>query len=199
MNTIQQALLECAASLRARDLTPEDIAVQTLVKQAGLSEPEARQLVARDQLEKSACAALAAKGVDHEQAARMVKAAKLDISDLVSTPTQKSNPLAEILEKTAQHLDALEQRLAFLEDENDTLDQLQKQASVDAMTLPGPIDNLRKEGAFTKEDLLQLQTMEPVLLNKIASASTGQDWGMGSASGKMDVSTTDSFTRFLLA
>lgn len=198
MNSIQQALLDCAAVIKAQDLTPEDVAVQTLVKKAGMSEPDARRLVFQDQLEKSACAALAAKGIDHEDAVRMVKAANLDISDLILASNKTSNPLAEILEKTAEHIDNLEQRIAYLEDANEVLEQLQKQAEVENMSLPEPVDRLRQAGAFTHDDLQQLRQIEPVLLQKIASVNESNDWSMGNASGKLDVSTEDSFTRFLL-
>lgn len=178
MSQLSKTLFAAAEEIRLS--SPTESAVEHL-KQAGFSEEDARLSVAQHMMEKEATSVLASAGVDIEQAVAMVKAAGVNLKDLVSyqPEIEPEHPSVELLKQAAHAIDALEAETQHLKEE------LQKAASASAITeidLPEGITKAAKVGAFTKEDLLEMQNMDQGLLTKIASVMD-EPWGMGSGTG----------------
>jgi hypothetical protein len=183
--------------------SPEAVAVGILVKQAGLSEQEATDLVLTSSIEKAACDALAAKGVDNEVAANLVKIANLDISKVKSMFTLERNPAlseaADVLEKAASYVESLENQIQSMQaelietsEELDRVSSLYKEAQVS-----DPLEKIASSGMFTQEELERARGIDADLLQKLASASASP-WEMGGASGRADISDADPLTKFLM-
>lgn len=179
--------------------TPEAVAVEHL-KQAGFSEEDARFQVAQHIMEKEATSVLAMKGVDHEDAVKLVKAANINVKELSSFVLDNlENPTVDLLKQAADYVDALEAQIEGLQLE------LQKQAStyegrIDKLEhpvqLPEQLNKIAHSAKFTMEDLEQLQQIAPETLEKLASA-VDEPWGMGNGVG-FARPKTDPFLEFLL-
>lgn len=198
MNKVSQILIEEATGLR--ESTPELVAVGIL-KQAGVSEEDARLVVAQDTMEKQAFSELTYRGVDAEEAAKLVKAANINVKELpgMSLETEEER-LAEILEKAASFI---EQQAAYIE-------QLEKAASevkstetivervveVEKPELSEPMAKMASVGAFTFEDLEALKGMPEETLVKVANAME-EPWELGKAAG-VARQKTDPLLEFIL-
>lgn len=207
MSTVSNFLRQKADELR---ITPESVAVQTLVKEAGLSEEDARMAVAQDLMEKEAVRGLAQKGVNIEEAVKLVKAAGIDVKSLSSVKFElEENPVAELLDKAAAYIEQLEGYVSVLETEtNDLQANLEKVASQQSQAevedlkeqLPGNFKKMASVGAFTSKDLetlVAVQKENPELIQKIAVAAE-EPWSLGGPVG-MAVQETDPFLEFLMA
>lgn len=196
MNKVAQILMDKAASLK--ESTPELVAVG-LLKQAGLSEEDARVAVAQDAFEKQACFEMTHKGIDAEEASKLVKAAKVDIRGLPGiTQETEEEMLASILEKAASYIekqaayiDMLEQAASEVHTEVvERIVEVEKPAMSESMT------KLASIGAFTFEDLEALQSMSENVLTKVASAIE-EPWELGKAAG-VSRPKTDPLLEFIL-
>lgn len=199
MANLAHILKQHAESVRLS--TPEAVAIEHL-KQAGYSEQEARLQVAQHVMEKEAASALTMKGIDHEDAVKLVKAANLNLAELTSftLPGEEINPTVELLQKAAEYVEALEAQIAGLQ-----LD-IEKQASVHQAELqhieavahmPEQITKIASAAQFTQEDLEELQRVSPELLTKMASAIE-EPWGMGNGVG-VARPKTDPLLEFMLS
>ena len=79
MNTVAQFLIDEATNIR--ESSPELVAVD-LLKQAGVSEQDAKLAVAQDAMEKKAFSELTYQGIDADEALRLIKVANVNISEL---------------------------------------------------------------------------------------------------------------------
>lgn len=113
MNKVASILLERAAELRQS--TPEVIAL-AMLKQAGMSDEDARYAVAQDSMEKVASMELTYQGIDAESAAQLVKAANIDVRTLsnVILVTEEES-MAELLEKAAGYISLQAEQIEALE------------------------------------------------------------------------------------
>jgi transcriptional regulator with XRE-family HTH domain len=181
--------------------TPEAVAIEHL-KQAGFSDADARYQVAQHIMEKEATSALAMKGVDHEEAVKLVKAANINVAELSNFVLEiDEDPTVELLNKTAEYIDALEAQIEGLKAE------IEKQASehqaelIEAtkqpIEIPEQLSKLASAAQFTQEDLEQLQKVSPAVLQKVASAMD-EPWGMGNGVG-MARPKTDPLLEFMLS
>lgn len=201
MSNVATILRNKAAELRT---TPESVAVQML-KEAGMSEQDARFEVSQALMEKEALCTLKDKGIDMEEAVRLVKAANINVRELTNINLEPEvDPMAEILEKAAAYIETLEGIGAAIEAKNaELLEDLEKMASeIDAPkaelpVLPESINKLASIGAFTNEDLEQLRGINPGVLEKIASARE-EPWGLGAPVG-MARPQTDPLLEFMLS
>lgn len=176
MSKVSTILLDHAKALSE---TEESVAVD-LLKQAGLTEEDARFEVAQALMEKEAYSALVNKGVDYDEAVRLVKAANVNVRDLgsFSVITEEKSDTVAVLEKAASYITELESYVASLEKKaGDLEEELEKAASQGHVTpeparqeLPAGLNKLASVGAFTNSDLAELQAMSPHILTKIASA-----------------------------
>lgn len=178
MSQLSQTLLQAAENIRLS--SPTESAVEHL-KQAGMSEEEARLSIDQHNMEKEAASALASAGVDIEEAVAMVKAAGVNLKDLVSyeVEIEAPHPSVELLKQAAHYIDALESQVEHLKED------VEKAASVKSaseIVLPEQFTKAASVGAFTNEDLVQLQKMDQEVLTKIANVME-EPWGMGSGSG----------------
>jgi phage terminase large subunit-like protein len=197
MSNISTILKQHAEDLRLA--SPEAVAVEHL-KQAGYTEEQARYQVAQHVMEKEATAALTMKGVDHEDAVKLVKAANINVAELKAFQLDvEADPTVELLKQAADYIDALEAQIAGKDLE------LQKQASsyesrIDRLEhpiqLPEQLNKFASTAKFTREDLEQLQRVSPEVLEKIATA-VDEPWGFGSGVG-VARPKTDPFLEFLL-
>ena len=162
-----------------RESSSEAVAV-AMLKQAGLSDAEARTKISQNLMEKEAASHLQSQGIDYDTALRLVKTAGVDLSKATSfTPElTQEEILADKLEKAASYAWDLEQKIADLETKLEAAQQAPQQAS----TFPDVITKLASAGAFTAEDLAALQSMPETTLHKIAAASE-TPWQMGKAAG----------------
>lgn len=193
MSQLAQTLLNAAEEIRLS--SPTESAVEHL-KQAGFTEADARLNVAQHLMEKEATQALTMAGVDVEQAVSMVKAAGVNLKDLVSfepevEPEHMSIPL---LKQAAHYVEALEAEVQHLKEE---LEKAAAEKSTREIDLPEPITKAAGVGAFTKEDLLEMQRMNQDTLTKIASVMD-EPWGMGTSTGMPRPKSTDPLTEWLL-
>lgn len=184
MSQLSQTLLQAAEDIRLN--SPTESAVEHL-KQAGFSEEDARLNVAQHIMEKEATSALASAGVDIEQAVSMVKAAGINLKDLMSfeLDVEELHPSVELLKQAAHYIDALESQVEHLQED---LDKSANDKSISEIVLPESFTKAASVGAFTQEDLLELQKMDQGVLSKIASAMD-EPWSMGSGSGMIRTKT----------
>lgn len=193
MSQFSQDLLNAAEAIRLA--SPTESAVE-LLKQAGYKEVDARLQVTQHLMEKEAISAMATAGVDVEKATAMVKAANINLKDLVSFEPESETPHESVaLLKQASHfIDALESEVAHLKEE---LEKVASSAFYKEVSLPEGITKAASAGAFTTEDLAELQKMDQTTLTKIASAMD-EPWRMGEGSGRK-VPETDPFTSWLVS
>jgi hypothetical protein len=179
MSHIAQQLRERAEEIRLA--SPEEVAVD-LLKQAGFNEEDARIKVAQEIMEKEAANQLVAfSGVDIEHAVALVKAANINIGELVNfSPKAEIDPTIELLQKAAQYIEAVE---AELEDKKEAIEKIAQEKAIEAVKLPETIEKVASSGAFTNEDLAALKAMNPELLEKIASNINDEPWEMGRGTG----------------
>jgi|HigsolmetaAR202D_1030399.scaffolds.fasta_scaffold12955_2 hypothetical protein len=201
MSNVAQTLREQAAELR---LTPESVAIEML-KEAGLSEEDARFEVLQTLMEKEALSALTDKGIDMEEAVKLVKAANINVRELTNiTLEPETNPTADLLEKAATYIEALEGRVAELETENAKLYEDLEKAVTEASAakeeepeLPESLSKLASVGAFTNEDLAELKRLNPEVLTKVASVAD-EPWSLGAPAG-VARPQTDPLLEFILS
>lgn len=184
--SLSQFLSQQASDLAAT--SPEFVAIEML-KQAGLSEKDARMQVAQYSLEKSAVEHLVASGIETEKALGLVKAAGVQVADLEAFEPEQSveERISGILVKAAEQAKELEDQLA---------DALEKLAQSGVET-PEYIQKLASTGSFTNADLEALMKLPAETLTKVASAQE-EPWSMGKGTG-MNKSASDPFTEFLLS
>lgn len=180
MSKVSTILREKAEELRLS--SPEEVAVEHL-KQAGFSEEDARYQVAQHVMEKEAASVLTMKGVDAEEAVKMVKAANVNLREITSfSVVPEANPAVELLQKAAEYVEAMEAKLEVLQD------QLEKAAAeievlkTPAVQVPEQITKIASSGAFTSEDLENLKKMGSDTLTKVAAAIE-EPWSMGAGVG----------------
>jgi hypothetical protein len=198
MTQISQLLRERTEELRISD--PTEIAVQQLIKVAGLSEQDARYEVAQHLMEKEAANYLVASaGVDIEQAVTLVKAANVNVRDLSNfdVSVTEVDPTIDLLEKAAQYIDSLESELEAKKEELEKAASEIVQSKMDEIKLPDAIEKLASSGSFTNEDLAALKSMDQEVLIKVASAMD-EPWEMGRGSGYARPKT-DPLLEFILA
>ncbi len=178
MSQLSQTLFAAAENIRLS--SPTESAVEHL-KQAGFSEEDARLSVAQHVMEKEAAFALTEAGVDIEQAVSMVKAAGIHLKDLVTyaPEVEEAHPSVELLKQAAHYIDALEAQVEGLKED---LEKSAEENSVSSVALPESFTKAANAGAFTKQDLEELQRMDQGVLTKIASAME-EPWALGSGSG----------------
>jgi hypothetical protein len=202
MSNVSNTLRSQAKVLRT---TPEQVAIETLVKQAGMTEEEAIYAIAQDLMEKEAAAELGRKGFDVEEAAKMVKAAKINVKELANFKIQKPDmTMADVLEKAAAYIDSLEQNISELESETVQLATDLGKMAADLKSMPEPEVKLPKPlekmaGVLTLqeiEDIKAWEAMNPHLLDKIAIA-TDEPWGLGKPTGKPGAEPMDPLTAWL--
>lgn len=197
MNTVAQFLIEEATNIR--ESSPELVAIDML-KQAGVSEQDAKIAVAQDAMEKTAFAELTYKGVDADEALRLIKVANINITELPGISIESEvDRLASILEKAAAYI---EKQASYIEELEKSAGQVQVvervvevQAAVEP-ELPETITKMASSGAFTFEDLEALKAMPPETLTKVASAFD-EPWELGRGAG-MARPKTDPLLEFLL-
>jgi hypothetical protein len=184
--TLSQTLYKQASDLAAT--SPEFVAVG-LLKQAGLSETDARMQIAQSLMEKEAVDQMISRGITEAQAQEMVKLANVQVTDLASFELDRSveERCAEILEKAAGLVKELEDQVATL----------QKQAQESGAVKPDYIQKLASSGNFTNEDLDALMRLPSETLTKVASASD-EPWSMGKGAGQ-SVAGMDPLAAFLLS
>jgi hypothetical protein len=198
MTKLSQILKQHAEDLRLS--SPEESAVEHL-KQAGYSEKDARYQVVQHIMEKEAASVLMSmKGIDHEDAVKLVKAANINVAELANISIEvETNPTVELLKQAADYVEALETQI-----EGFKLD-IEKQANahqsqldhIEAVSnIPETLQKVASSAKFTREDLEQLQRVAPETLQKVASAME-EPWGMGNGVGFIRPKT-DPFLEFLL-
>lgn len=197
MSNVATTLREKAADLR---MTPESVAIGML-KEAGLSEEEARIQVAQTLMEKEAFTTLTNRGIDMEEAVKMVKAANINVRELANFKIEPEvNPEADLMDKAAAYIEALESQIEAMTIEQarlyDDLEKMASEATVQEPALPEAISKLASSAAFTNEDLAALKSMNPDTLTKVASV-IGEPWGLGAPSGVAHVET-DPLLDFIL-
>lgn len=193
MNKVASILLERAAELRQS--TPEVIAL-AMLKQAGMSDKDARYAVAQDSMEKVASMELTYQGIDAESAAQLVKAANIDVRTLsnVILVTEEES-MAELLEKAAGYISLQADQIEALELGSEAIRAAEAdRAAVDAF--PEQITKMASIGALTFDDIEALKAMPSGTLSKIASA-VDQPWEFGKAAG-MSNQTGDPILDFCL-
>jgi hypothetical protein len=210
MSQIADILRKKAEEFKAT--SPEAIAVGML-KQAGFDEIEAKYLVAQESMEKEAARTLVDKGVDVHEAAKLVKAAGINIREMtkfdVKSFAQEDGDDSELLVKAAEYIEALEAETVALSGRAEKL-ALEKSAAeqrvsglmtedrfVEKQAAEKHISRLNQSGAFTFEDLEQLKQISPTVLQKVASI-TDSIPSMGSGSG-IPTPKNDPLLDFLMA
>jgi hypothetical protein len=196
MNKVAKILIHEANELRTS--TPELVALG-LLKEAGLSDEDARFAVAQQVFEKQACEELTHSGIDMVEATKMVKAANIDVHSLESLDlTTNEERLANTLEKAAEYVVTLEARVNSLEEQ--LADQIEKTAqAVEASSEQDSdvLSNLASVGALTMEDVAALREVPEETLVKIARA-VEQPWDIGHATG-VERPQTDALLEFILS
>lgn len=191
MSQLAQLLKDKAEQLR---LTSETEVAVDMLKQAGLSDEQARLSVAQHVMEKEACSVLVQSGVDVEQAVAMVKAANVNVKD-IAVPTQEYNPAVELLKQAAEYIEMIEAKNAELQDQlEQEIEKIAKDNTVSE--LPEPIQKAAKLGVLTAEDLAELENVHASTLEKIAN-QIEQPWDMGHAVGHARP-VTDPLLEFIL-
>ena len=173
MSQLSQELRDLAATFAANSET--EIAVGHL-KEAGLSEQDARIQVLQMEMEKEAAEHLVMQGIDIERAVSMVKAAGVDVKALTTVNLEPEvNPVAEMLDKVASYVEDLEHKVA----------ELEAAVPVPEIKLPEVFTKAASSGALTFEDLEEIKGLNTHTLEKMASAfsHSEQSWEMGAGSG----------------
>lgn len=203
MNKVASILREHASELR--QATPELVALEML-KQAGMGEQEARYQVAQHGLEKAAAAELTYKGVDTEEAARLVKAANINVRELTNFDlTTDEEILANVLEKAASYVEAQAERIAELEARTAELEKAASEIEKAVVevetavkpTLPEQITKMAGVGALTWEDVEALKAVPQETLTKVASALE-TPWEFGKAAGMSAEASGDPIVAFCM-
>lgn len=195
MTKVSTILREKAEELRLS--SPEEVAVEHL-KQAGFSEEDARYQVAQHLMEKEATSFLTMKGVDAEEAVKLVKAAGVNLKDLTTFTVEKEiDPAVELLQKAAEYVEKLEEQVEALENSLEKAAQEIEELKTPVPVVPATITKMASSGAFTNEDLEQLLRMPQNTLEKVASAIE-EPWGLGSGVG-MARPKTDPLLEFLIS
>lgn len=182
MNKVASILRNHAASILQSNA---DIVAIGLLKQAGMSDEDARYAVLQEGMEKSATAELTYKGIDHEEATRLVKAANINVRELTNVSlVSEEEALADVLEKAAEYIESLAARVEDLEksasDLQAVVDQVETSASKPA--LPEGISKMASVGALSFDDLEALKAIPQETLEKVASALE-QPWEFGAGAG----------------
>lgn len=179
--------------------SPELVAI-SMLKQAGLSDEQARLEVAQHEMEKQATSALVAGGIDYDEAVKLVKVANVKVSELESFKAEKSAEeiLAEDLMKFASQVEALEAKAAEVEQLHTKVAELQEllDSTPEVVDIPEPITKLAKSGDFTNEDLEALLKLPSETLIKVANVNE-EPWRMGKAASTGS-SNLDPLTAFIL-
>jgi len=177
MSKIAEMLLDKAAEIRAS--SPELVAIG-LLKEAGFSDGDARFAVAQDTMEKAAYVELHNKGIDLEEATRMVKAAAVDVRALPGLYlSNDEESTANFLEGVA---DYVEKQAAYISQLEVAQAQAVSLANATPPEVPESLTKMARVGALTNEDLAAMQAMPEHTLTKIANAFD-RPWEMGSAAG----------------
>lgn len=197
MNTVAQFLIDEATNIR--ESSPELVAVE-LLKQAGVAEADAKNAVAQDTMEKKAFAELTYRGVDADEALRLIKVANINISDLPGMDLEsEEDRTASILEKAAAYIEKQAAYIEELEKAAGHIEYVDRVVEVPApaeVALPESITKMASSGAFTFEDLEALKAMPEGILTKVASAFE-EPWALGKAAGYARPKT-DPLLEFLL-
>ena len=200
---LSEKLLKKASHLRG--VSPTLSAIDHL-KQAGMSEDEARMELAQGEMEKSAATHMAGHGIDYDAALELVKVAGVKVKDLTGFQVEKSvDEIAfETLVKSASQVQSLEDRLAQVEAEKDAL--IEKVAELELVLneipeeipeTPDALTKLAKTTNLTHEDVEALMRVPTETLTKIA-ASREAPMSMGRAVG-ISTSELDPLAQFLMS
>lgn len=200
MSELSQTIKEFADKLRHS--SAEEVAVD-LLKQAGVDETEARYHVAQDAMEKEAYNVLARKGVDHEDALKLIKSANIDLKSITSFSIEPVvDPMIDVLEKAASYIEFLENEIQgkddALEKAAEEIEEVRGMIPVVGEYEPEAIVKFASSGRFTNEDLEALKAVPEDTLNKMASNFDEPAWSIGGASGHSDGSDLDPLARFLM-
>lgn len=196
MNTVAQFLIDEATNIR--ESSPELVAVD-LLKQAGVSEQDAKLAVAQDAMEKKAFSELTYQGIDADEALRLIKVANINISELPGMSLESEDDrIASVLEKAAAYIEKQAAYIEHLEKQAGNIEYVDRvvEVQVPAEETPAHITKLAQSGAFTFEDLEALKAMPQDVLTKVASAFE-EPWELGKAAG-MARPKTDPLLEFLL-
>ncbi|HET8686053.1 MAG TPA: hypothetical protein VFM18_05235 [Methanosarcina sp.] len=203
MNKVASILRDRASEIRKS--SPELVAVD-LLKQAGLSEEDARLSVLQQSMEKTAAAELTYKGIDHEEAARLVKAANINVKELQGIVLEtEEEGLANVLEKAAAFIEAQDEAIQSLQEQVANLEKVASDANAavalaeaDRDEVPDAITKLASVGALTFEDIEALKAVPVETLTKVASVMD-QPWEMGKAAGASAQAAIDPIAAFCLS
>jgi predicted DNA-binding ArsR family transcriptional regulator len=197
---LSQTLLKQAQELR--NTSPEAVAVHML-KQAGLSEDQARTQVAQELMEKEATSSLVSQGVDYDTAIRLVKVADIKISDLTTfTPTKTSEELlAESLEKAAAQIEAMEAELEKVPGLLEKVANLEEQLELhpDEVKMPESLTKLAESGVFTNADLDAMMKLPSETLSKVAASQDTTPWSMGKSANMQSGKGLDPLAAWILS
>jgi hypothetical protein len=158
--------------------------------------------VAQDAMEKQAFAELTYKGIDADEALRLIKVANVNVAELPGVTAETvEERLAAVLEKAAAYIEKQAAYIAELEKTASEVHVVEKvvEKIVEAPVepeMPETITKMASVGSFTNEDLEALKAMPPELLTKVASAFE-EPWEMGKAAG-IARPKTDPLLEFLL-
>lgn len=197
MNKVASILLDRAAELRQS--TPEVVAL-AMLKEAGMSDEDARYAVAQDSMEKVASTELTYQGIDAESAAQLVKAANIDVRTLSGiTLITEEEAMADLLEKAANYITLQAEQIEDLQRGSVQAAEAVRAAEADRAAVdafPEQITKMASIGALTFDDIEALKAMPSGTLSKIASA-VDQPWEFGKAAG-MSNQTGDPILEFCL-
>lgn len=159
--------------------TSAEFVAVSMLKQAGLSEDQARLQVAQSLMEKSATENLVMSGMSEADAVGLVKSAGIQVKDLGEFTLDKTEAevAADFLVKAAGQVAELESEL---EQALEKIAQLESQSY--EQETPEYIQKLASSGDFTHEDLEAMMRLPQETLTKVAAASE-QPWSMGKAAG----------------
>jgi hypothetical protein len=197
MNKVAEFLIEMASDLRSS--SPELVAIG-LLKQAGMAEDEARLAVAQDSMEKKACAELTYRGVDAEEAVKLVKAANVNVKDLTGVQFEtEEERLAGLLEKAASYIESQAAYIADLEKTASEVKVVERvvEVQVQEPEMPESFNKVASVCAMTFEDIEALKALPEETMSKIAAA-VDEPWELGKAAG-VARPVTDPLTEFLLS
>ena len=195
MSQLSQELRTLAAAFAGNSAS--EVAVGHL-KQAGLSDQEARIQVMQMEMEKEATEQLVMQGIDIERAVSMVMAAGIDVKSLTTINLEPEvSAEAELMSKVASYVESLE---AEVEDLKLALGNAEIAAApVHELNMPAAFTKAASSGALTMEDLEELSHINHGTLEKMASAFTPEaTWEMGQGSGYARPKT-DAILEFCLA
>jgi len=175
--------------------TSAEFVAVSMLKQAGLSEDQARMQVAQSLMEKSATESLVMSGMSEADAMGLVKSAGVQVKDLAEFSLEKTEAevAADFLTKAAGQVLELE---AELEQALEKIARLEAKKEAQVET-PEYIQKLASSGDFTNEDLEAMMKLPQETLTKVAAASE-QPWTMGKAAG-LKRAGMDPLTEFLMS